>query len=534
MIDKVFEKRAVICFFVIILLLFSCVLRIAVIINGDYAEVAAKQIGYRITAGKIRGTIFDRNMMPLTNRDYKIMAAVTPTPQAIMMISSELEGEEKEKALQELKKGKPIICEVKKEIKCDGIVCTKVYNHNSSENIANHIIGYVNSENRGVSGVEKAYDSILYSEKSVDAVFCETAKGELLYGIEPYFDNDLSVLNSGVVTTLDINIQLICENAAKGINSGAVIVADSITNEIRAMISKPDFDVLNVENYLNDQSAPLLNRALECFSVGSAFKPSIAAAALENKKGNFKFDCEGKTHIIDRDFHCHNRNGHGLMNLQSALAQSCNCYFYNFAIEIGAKSVYNTARNLSVEGSIKIGEGLKTSKGILPKLDTISSNVASLANLSIGQGELLLSPVAMLNLYSAIAADGTYNIPSIILGEMSQGGFKEYDKGNKTRAFSVETAQKLRNYLSSVINEGTGTDAKPETTTAAGKTATAQTGRYNEKGIEITNSWFCGFFPLEKPRYTVIVMSEGKNEITTAACFKNIADGITEYENSIK
>ena len=153
--DKIFEKRAIICFFIIILLLLSCVLRIAVIINGDYDEVAARQIGYRITAAKSRGTIFDRNMIPLTNRDYKIIAAVSPTPQAIMKISSALEGEEKQRALEELKNGKPIICEVEKEIVCDGISCTKVYNHNSSENIATHIIGYVNSENRGVSGYEQ-------------------------------------------------------------------------------------------------------------------------------------------------------------------------------------------------------------------------------------------------------------------------------------------------------------------------------------------------------------------------------------------
>ena len=316
--------------------------------------------------------------------------------------------------------------------------------------------------------------------------------------------------------------------------SGSVVVADSKTNEIRAMLSKPSFDILNIDNYLNDDTAPLLNRAIECFSVGSAFKPTLAAAALENNKGNFKFNCQGKTHIIDRDFHCHNRAGHGLMNLKTALAQSCNCYFYNFALEIGANAVYRAAKNLSIEGSIKIGDGIKTQKGILPRLKTISENAASLANLSIGQGELFLSPVAMLNLYSAIACDGTYNIPSVVSGTLSGGEFKEYGKGNKTRAFSEQTAEILRNYLASVISEGTGIAAKPDTTTAAGKTATAQTGRYDGSGAEITNSWFCGFFPLDNPQYTVIVMSEGKSETSTASVFKNIADGITEYQNSIK
>ena len=91
-----------------------------------------------------------------------------------------------------------------------------------------------------------------------------------------------------------------------------------------------------------------------------------------------------------------------------------------------------------------------------------------------------------------------------------------------------DTAAVLREYLAAVITEGTGEDAKPETVTAAGKTATAQTGKY-EDGVEISQGWFCGFFPAESPEYVVVVFSENtKKQIKSCnKIFAEIADNIT-------
>lgn len=530
--ESIIERRAVICFFVIISMLMSCVARVAVITQSDYATVAADQSGYRITVGTIRGTIYDCNMMPITNQKRRIIAAVSPTPEAIVAISAALEGEAKSSVLYELRNGNPAVCEVKSKISANGIACTEIYENISSDMPAEHIIGYTDGDNRGVSGIQAAYDDFLYCASSVDAVFQKNGKGELLYGIEPYFENDLSCVNKGVVTTLDLNIQNIVQAASEKITTGAVVVADPYNGEIKAMLSKPDFDVLRVADYLNAENAPLLNRALASYSVGSAFKPCVAAAAIENNITDFIFDCTGKTYIIDRDFHCHKRSGHGLMDLKAALAQSCNCYFYNFAFKIGASAIYKQARSFSFEGKMKIGDGLEASEGILPDFKAVSTNAAALANLSIGQGKLLLSPVSMLTLYSAIASDGTYVIPHIIKATVSEGAPEEYASGNKTRAMSEETARQIRGYLSAVVNEGTGIQAKPESTTAAGKTATAQTGRFDSDGKEINNGWFCGFFPAESPKYTVVVMTEGASEVSAASVFSQIADSVTEYEKT--
>ena len=169
-----------------------------------------------------------------------------------------------------------------------------------------------------------------------------------------------------------------------------------------------------------------------------------------------------------------------------------------------------------------------TQQGVIPKMNTLS-NQGALANLSIGQGDLLLSPVSMLTLYLSIAGDGSYYLPSIVEKTVKDGVENTYDKGNPTRVMNADTAEKLREYLKTVIMDGTGSEAAPTITTAAGKTATAQTGRYYDDGSEITNSWFCGFFPAENPRYVVVVMSDNRLNVSTASLFAEIADKITDY-----
>ena len=154
----VFSKRSAICFFLVIMLFFSCILRIAVIATSDYSEVQSKQSSLRLTVSSLRGTIYDCNMVPITNSSTKIIAAVSPTPRAVTAISSVLSVEERESVLERLRSGKPVLCEVPEMIECDGISCITVYEHNSANTPALHLIGYTDSESHGVSGLEKAYD----------------------------------------------------------------------------------------------------------------------------------------------------------------------------------------------------------------------------------------------------------------------------------------------------------------------------------------------------------------------------------------
>lgn len=333
--SKAFAKRSTISFFVITLLLLTCVLRTAVIAVGNYGELQKNQSEYKIKISKLRGTIYDCNMYPITNRSTKTVAAVSP-----------------------------------------------------------------------------------------------------------------SAKNS-------------------------TVLFNSIDESVKE----------NVKSQLSDN------------------EPAV--------------------------FKCHNLSGHGNMNLCTALTYSCNCYFYNLGLVTGAKSVLDLSSALSFGFKIRLADNLSTSSGNLPDLSRVLTD-AALANLSIGQGELLLSPVAMLNLYSAIAGDGGYYLPSVVEKTIEDGVPQNYAAANKTRVMSSETAELLREYIKTVITDGTGKEAAPQNCTAAGKTATAQTGRYYENGTEITNSWFCGFFPYENPKYVLVVMSDVKSDVSTASVFAEIADKITE------
>ena len=341
--EVIFSRRCVLCFAVTTLLFFSCILRVAVVAVSDYSTVQKTQSSYRLTAEKIRGTIYDCNMIPLTNAETVIVAAVSPTPRAVTAISSILEGEERENVLARLRGGKPVLCRVPRVIDCDGITCAKVYVPHSSGTLAPHAVGYTDYEGHGAAGLEKAYDDLLYTGRSVSFVYTVDGKGDILEGISPEIENDTSAIASGVVSTLDANIQIIAEEEAEKLETGAVLVAESTTSKIRAMVSRPTFDTTDVGACLEQENSPLWNRATAAYNVGSVFKACVAAAGLEAGKGDFQYTCTGSCHIIDRDFRCHKEEGHGAMTLKSGLAYSCNTYFYNFAFLVGGHAIWNLA-----------------------------------------------------------------------------------------------------------------------------------------------------------------------------------------------
>lgn len=524
---QLFAKRSLITYFIIICLFLTCFLRVAVISTSNYSSVQEKQNSLRIKISNLRGTIYDRNMFPITNAESKIIACISPTPRAITAISTVLSGENLKSVLERLKSGKPVTCVVPKEIECDGIVCTKIYIHNSKNTPAIHTIGYTDSENKGVSGIEKAYEKILYFDDEVYVNYACNGKGEILQGIKPKVYNNSNILANGVVSTIDLNIQNIIEEESKNLESGAIIVADANNLKIRAITSRPNFDCTNLSEYLTAKNSPIFNRTTGAYNVGSIFKPCVAIAGIENNLKNFTHNCTGSFDIIDRTFKCHNHSGHGLLDLKFALANSCNTYFYNYAFKIGKNPIYETASNLNFGKSIKLCDGIYTSKGNLPDIEKLD-NIAHLANFSIGQGDFTASPISLLPLYSSIANGGFYYNPSIIEGTLKDGKIFQYNIGKATRVMNKNTSNLLKESLSLVVSEGTGILAKPKTVTAGGKTATAQTGKF-ENGAEICSTWFCGFFPLEEPKYVVVVFCEDAKTQTKhcAEIFAGVADKIS-------
>ncbi len=528
------EIRIVAVFLAFLLLMLLCLLRIYSINDANAVSVARQKNMYKLEISSLRGTIFDKNLLPLTNNTKKTVAIVPPTVRAITAISTVLEGETLKNALENLKNGKPVVVEVEKQVSCDEITYIDTYVHNNSELLCPQLIGYTNTENHGVTGIEYAFDDLLFSEESLNAYFARDAVGNLLGGVKAEITGDTSVVKGGVALTIDKAIQTVTKEAMKTVTSGAAVVMEVGTGKIRAMVSNPEFDVTNIADSFTAENSPLVNKALASYNVGSVFKPCVAAAVLEQQRhSNFSVNCRGSVTIAGHTFKCHKAVGHGVVDICDALAFSCNSFFYEISQVIGKNTIYNMASTLNFGNSIDIGR-IATDKGNLPLPDELDNNT-TLANLSIGQGSLLLSPVSILTLYESIANGGVYHTPTIIEGSVKKGVLESNKAVAPTRAMSKETAETLKNYLCNVLTIGTGEEALTELCTSAGKTATAETG-WRKGDRLIVNSWFCGFFPVENPKYVVVVLIEDEflNGTSGAPIYKKIADGITFLENQLE
>ncbi len=515
------------CFTVVAL---ACFWRIY-IIGNKIERVQNVSNGYTLDVGRLRGTIFDCNMVPITNSEIKILAAVSPTPRAITAISAALSGAELEAALEVLRTNKPTVVELEQEIDCEGIIVLKVPEYTSSQTACEHLVGHLDNDRHGVSGIEKAYDEYLYSDEKIEVIYPSDALGNFLLGDEAQVIYNENVTASGVALTIDTQLQKLTQTAMQDVSSGAAVVMEVGTGKIRAMVSMPRFDLSNIGDYLGAKDSPLVNRALSAYNVGSAFKPCVAAALLESGSNTgYVCNCTGSTSVAEHTFKCHKLSGHGKVNLGTAISQSCNVFFYKISTLLGAQDIYNMARKLNFGTAIDMGK-ISTASGSIDTLKNLENSPTSLANLSIGQGRLLLSPVSVLSLYEAIANGGIYSMPSVVEGVVKNGIIQKTQATPPTRAMSGQTAGILKEYLGDVLINGTGTAAKPEFTTAAGKTATAETG-WRKGGRLIQNSWFCGFFPADNPKYVVSVLieDEQKNGTSGAPYFKKIADSIALYE----
>ena len=137
----------------------------------------------------------------------------------------------------------------------------------------------------------------------------------------------------------------------------------------------------------------------------------------------------------------------------------------------------------------------------------------------------------MANLVSAVANGGGAVEPRLVAGSTSDGEHIENQTAvySAKRVFLPSAAQKVKEMMIAVVNEGSGKNAMPKHGGAGGKTASAQSGQFVD-GKETVHAWFSGFYPAEKPRYTIVVLAEGGESGSDAACpvFAEIADGLWE------
>lgn len=526
-INNVIRKRVLVCYLFICVLFTVCGIRLFTVSSNDgLKETAAVQSTVKLDLYNLRGNIYDCNLKKLTGETAVKKTVFIPSAEG-MKSAKEILGETSDD-YKRLKQGYAVLTDVK-SVNRRGTVSVEIPLRYSKNQTAVHLIGYTDLENNGVSGIEYGMNDSLSSDKNAYISYSTDAKSRVLQGENITYFNDTQ--DNGVALTIDKNYQSVLEDSLRKIKCGAGVIVEVDSGRIKAMASVPTYDPNNIEKSLNDKNAPFVNRAVTPYSVGSVFKTCVSAAGIENGTVGKEYYCGGHILINKQRYNCHKLSGHGFLNLQSALAESCNCYFYQYAMDIGADDIYKTAKLCSFGSGGNLGGGIYVKGGNMPNPDILSQSDNALANFSIGQGDFMLAPVTITNLYSAVCNNGSYIKPFIIEGTVKNGKLKKKNNSNaKTKAMSENTAGKLKNMLKKCLDSGTGKSAKPEKATAGGKTATAQTG-WLKNGRKIDNGWFCGFFEKNNKTYVVAVVIEDINSESTKCTevFKNIADKIYSY-----
>lgn len=490
----------------------------------EYVRIAADSSFITIQAGDSGGTIYDRNFLPLINGEKDIAAVAVPEEIPLEKLTEyAADTAELEKLYSA---GKPFAFEcTKKGVESQGLTFFEIPRRYSGNVFAPHIIGYI-SDGKGVSGLEYAYDKLFRKGNTENSVtYFTDGHGHILIGAGK------SVVRStkdrmGVVTTIDSEIQAICEKAGRSLKKGAIVVSEVKNGEILAMASFPEYDMNNLSAAFESDDSPMINRCLYSFSVGSIFKLVTACEGIDEGQNDFMCSCTGSHTLGNLTFGCHNRSGHGIQNMSEAMANSCNPYFITLSQCLDLQKYRSLAYNLGFGREIHLAAGIISSAGVLPSVEELLVP-AELANFSFGQGRLTATPLQINQMTCAIANGGELNMLRLIRGITVDGETVGNEKSPlSSRVITEETAAQLRKMMIGAIYNNENSNAAPRYVRAGAKTSTAQTGIYDEKGEELCHGWITGFFPASNPRYAITVLAEhgGYGNDTAAPVFREIID----------
>jgi len=417
--------------------------------------------------------------------------------------------------------------------------------------LAAHMLGYVGapddtnkddarkftfyqSDVEGKSNVEKSMDEYLRGKPGV-RYLRRNAKGV----IDGVLREEPPQQGANVFLTIDARIQAITDEALRAVSRAGAVVVDPNNGNILAMASVPSFDpntfipsikAKDWKALRKDEGDPLVNRAVSALPPGSTFKLITSFAGLRKNLANAHFNCGGGVSYGDHFFRCwvaEKHYTHGNIGLVEAIKVSCDSFFYQYGNAAGIQSIDVVGKMLG------IGEesGLQLSSeqtGNLPGPEWMQIHhpqerwsQAQTANVSIGQGYTLVSPLQLAMAYATAANGGTCYYPRLVDKILNQDGSPVLDEHGKPavsqtprvrsdlrREVSPQDIDLVRKGLWKVVNEdgGTGGRARLKDVVVAGKTGTAQA---TDRGHEENVAWFVCFAPFDHPKYVVAVMVQG-------------------------
>jgi len=417
--------------------------------------------------------------------------------------------------------------------------------------LASHILGYVgapddtNKEEArkftfyqgdvdGKSNIEKSMDDYLRGKPGV-RYLRRNAKGT----IDGVLREDPPQQGANVFLTIDARIQAITDEALRAVSRAGAVVVDPNNGNILAMASVPSFDpntfipsikAKDWQALRKDEGDPLVNRAVSALPPGSTFKLITSLAGLRKNLTNAHFNCGGGVSYGDHFFRCwvaEKHYTHGNIGLSEAIKVSCDSFFYQFGNAAGIQSIDTVGKMLGIgeESGLQLS-GEQTGNMPGPEWMQIHHpqerwSQAQTANVSIGQGYTLVSPLQLAMAYATAANGGTCYYPRLVDKVLNQDGSPVLDEHGKVavpqtprmrsdlrREVTPDQIELVRKGLWRVVNEdgGTGGRARLKNVQVAGKTGTAQA---TDRGHEENVAWFACFAPFDHPKYVVAVMVQG-------------------------
>ncbi len=502
--------RAIFIFCMIFAVFTALYLRVYIISTDEgYKEQAIGQQSESEVLSSERGNIYDRNGTPLIANEESLYIVINPAERIYVseiLAACEITAQQ---LYDKLKTEQVFSLKVENEEMISNNYLRYIQSSRSDLSyIASNILGYTDIDNVGVSGIEKSFNDLL-SEGGESYVVNYQTNGFNHVGSDASLDLiAVDGKNSGVTLTLDRQIQEIVEEMGSDvIERGAIVISKVSSGEIVASATFPAQNPADIESDMQNENLPLINRAFMSYNVGSVFKIVVAAAALEtNTPINSEFICDGDMEIGGVVFRCHERDGHGELDLMGAIEVSCNPYFIELGNNVGYNEIYALANIMGFNTDTNFATGINSVTGYLPTPNPENSDILY-SNIYFGQGELLATPVQLNSLMATVANDGIYNPPTLILETTENGATTEMEKVAPKRVISAGTAALLTDALVGVVEEGSATKAYTSQFSVAGKTGSAQTGQYSGE-TEKVHAWFSGFYPANNPKYAITILIE--------------------------
>lgn len=394
----------------------------------------------------------------------------------------------------------------------------------------------------GISGLQRSFDEFLLTDGEAKVLYQVDRQGEPIFGKQAKYTSPGNPFYPVTIqTTLHNELQIKAEEVveASEIKKGGLVLLDVKKNEILAMVSKPSVQVKDEALY----KTTLENQMLTPHFPGSVFKTIVAAAAIDQNKNVFNrtFNCNKDLYGED-----HPQVRMGTLSLKESFARSCNRTFAELGNELIQKDEMVLETYVAALGAAdKVGwkgpvfhtthfEQMPEEKSV-----TIWGNEGNkkskkaVAQTTIGQKDVRMSPLAIANMMATIARGGEKMEVKAVEKIMYKSGMDFYTFEGHTldgKQLSYETVKTLQQLLRSVVTteKGTGAAFRSLPLSVAGKSGTAQTGKGTKE-----NRWFAGYFPYENPRYALVVVdietNSDVNKVTPI--FKSIVESIYRLEN---